>query len=192
MNNDHFVSALRQGDPTAFKELVEQYQHHVYNTGLGILQNEEDAEDVAQDVFIQVFQSIAQFKGDSKLSTWIYRITISKSLEFIRRKRSKKRFGFVSGLLGNEYLLDQAGKKEFYHPGVAMENRELSAILFRAINQLPENQRIAFILHKIEQISYQEVAEVMQVSLSSVESLMFRARQNLQKSLGVVYKNYEG
>jgi len=157
-----------------------------------MLQNEEDAEDVAQEVFIQVFQSISQFKGDSKLSTWIYRITVSKSLEFIRKKRTKKRFGFVSGLFGNEYLLDQSGKKEFYHPGVAMENRELSAILFKSINGLPENQRIAFILHKLEQISYQEVAEVMQVSLSSVESLIFRARQNLQKELGEVYKNYEG
>ena len=73
-----------------------------------------------------------------------------------------------------------------------MENKELSAILFRAIDTLPDNQRIAFVLHKIEQISYQEVAEVMQVSLSSVESLMFRARQNLQKQLGEVYKNYEG
>ena len=85
------INLLKQGDREAFKTVVETWQDMVFNTGLGILQNEEDAEDIAQEVFIQVFESIHTFKEESKLSTWIYRITVSKSLDNIRKKKAKKR-----------------------------------------------------------------------------------------------------
>ena len=86
---------------------------------MGIVQNTEDAEDIAQEVFIQVFHSINQFKGDCKLSTWLYRITLTKSLDFLRSKKRKKRFGFMKSLFGpesNEPLIEQAS---FVHPGVS-------------------------------------------------------------------------
>ena len=86
MNEWTLIEKLKQGDETAFKEIVDTWQDMVYNTALGIVQNAEDAEDIAQEVFVQVYQSVSSFKGDSKFSTWLYRITITKSLDHQRRK----------------------------------------------------------------------------------------------------------
>jgi RNA polymerase sigma-70 factor (ECF subfamily) len=180
------IARLKAGDGIAFKEFVETRQSLVYNTVLGFLQNAEDAEDVTQDVFIKIFESIGQFKGESALSTWVYRVAVTSALEFIRRKKRKKRFGFLSPILGddNELTLDLP---DFNHPGVALDNREKANMLFNAIKQLPENQQIAFVLNKVEGLSYQEVSAVMKTSLSAVESLLHRAKTNLKENLKNFY-----
>lgn len=159
----------------------------VYNTALGIVQNAEDAEDIAQEVFVQVYQSIGSFKGDSKFSTWLYRIAITKSLDLERHKKRKKRFAFVKSLFGDESQV-LIHPPDFNHPGVLMDKKEDAARLLDAINGLPGNQRIAFMLHKMEGLSYQEVSDVMKTTISSVESLMHRARTNLKKTLSNQYR----
>ena len=186
MNELELIQQLRAGDELAFKSLVENYQDLVYNTAMGVVQNSEDAEDVAQEVFIQVFRSIDQFKGDARLSTWIYRITTTKALDHIRSRKRKKRFAFITSLFGaNDELIHEP--VDFQHPGVALDRKEQAALLFRMIEQLPDNQKVAFTLHKTEELSYQEIADVMQLSVSAVESLLFRARQNLRKLLEKYY-----
>ncbi|WEK35685.1 MAG: RNA polymerase sigma factor [Candidatus Pseudobacter hemicellulosilyticus] len=182
MTEQELIQQLRQGDDQAFRTLVESCQDLVYNTALGIVQNPADAEDVAQEVFIQVYRSIDQFKGDARLSTWIYRITTTKALDHIRSKKRKKRFAFITSLFGpgNEVLYDPV---DFNHPGVSLDQKEQAAALFKMIARLPENQKSAFILHKTEELSYQEIADVMGLTVSAVESLLFRARQNLKKML---------
>ena len=182
MTEQDLIKGLRQGEEAAFKYLVETYRDRVFNTALGIVQNAEDAEDVSQEVFIQVYRSIASFKGESKLSTWLYRIATTRALDLLRSRKSKKRFGMLQRLFGddNEPALELP---DFNHPGVALDRKENAAKLFKAIGRLPENQKIAFTLHKLEDLSYQEVSEVMQTSLPAVESLMHRARQNLKKML---------
>lgn len=182
------VERLKQGDESAFKAIVETWQGMVFNTALGIVQNAEDAEDIAQEVFVQVYQSVNSFKGDSKFSTWLYRITITKSLDHERKKKRKKRFAFVRSIFGddNEVLVNPP---DFHHPGVTLDNKENSAVLFKAISELPENQRVAFTLNKVEGLSYQEVADVMKSTVSSVESLMHRAKNNLRKKLEDYYNS---
>jgi len=182
------IEKLKHGDETAFKQIVADWQNMVYNTAVGILQNAEDAEDVAQEVFVQVYESVKTFKAESKFSTWLYRITVSKALDHLRRKKRKKRFAYVQSLFGadNQTIIE---KPDFNHPGVALDNKERAAVLFKAINQLPENQKIAFTLHKLEGLSYQEISEVMKTSVSSVESLMHRAKNNLKKWLTSHYEN---
>jgi RNA polymerase sigma-70 factor (ECF subfamily) len=187
LNELDLIQQLREGDEQAFKSLVTNYQDLVFNTALGIVQNSEDAEDVAQEVFIQVFRSIDQFKGDARLSTWIYRITTTKALDHIRSRKRKKRFAFITSLFGaNDELVHEP--VDFQHPGVALDRKEQAALLFQMIAQLPENQKVAFTLHKTEELSYQEIADVMQLSVSAVESLLFRARQNLRKLLEKYYQ----
>jgi RNA polymerase sigma factor (sigma-70 family) len=182
------IEQLKLKDEKAFKTIVDTWQDMVYNTVLGIVQNAEDAEDVSQEVFIQVYESIQNFKGDSKFSTWIYRIAITKSLDLLRRKKRKKRFAFIQSLFGkNDELLNDP--PDFFHPGVAAENKENAAVLFKAIAELPENQQTAFVLSKIEGLSYQEVSEVMQMTEASVDSLLHRAKTNLRKTLGDYYQN---
>ncbi len=182
MNDIILIQRIKEGDEGAFKYLVETYQHIVYNTALNFVQNETDAEDIAQEVFIQIHKSINQFKGDSKLSTWIYRITTTKALDHLRNKKRKKRFAQLTALFGdqNELMHDAI---DFNHPAVAIDKKERAAYVFKIVKQLPENQKTAFILHHIEELPYQEIAVIMSTSVSAIESLLFRARQNLRKSL---------
>jgi RNA polymerase sigma-70 factor (ECF subfamily) len=182
LNEFELIQKLKDGDEQAFKSLVETYQDMVFNTAIGIVQNAEDAEDIAQEVFIRIFRSIHTFKGESKLSTWIYRITTSCALDLVRSRKSKKRFAFLQRLFGdgNEPIYEVP---DFYHPGVAMDQKENAAKLFKAIEQLPDNQKVAFTLHKLEDLSYQEISDIMKTSVSAVESLMHRAKQNLRKIL---------
>jgi RNA polymerase sigma factor (sigma-70 family) len=182
LNEFELIQGLRNADERAFRFLVDTYQDRVYNTAIGIVQNAEDAEDVAQEVFIQVYRSIHSFKGESKLSTWLYRIATTRSLDVLRSRKSKKRFGFIQRLFGDgtEPLYEIP---DFNHPGVSLDRKENAGKLFKAISQLPENQKIAFTLHKLEDLSYQEVSEVMQTTVAAVESLMHRAKLNLRKTL---------
>ncbi|MGB5819908.1 MAG: RNA polymerase sigma factor [Saonia sp.] len=189
MEEKKFIEALREGTNEAYGRLLDEYQQKVFSTCISFVPNKEDAEDIAQDVFVEVFNSISKFKGNSKLSTWIYRISINKSLEFIRKKNTRKRFGFRQSLLGNDIPIDRSSYfTEFNHPGIQLENKEKSEILFAAINRLPEAQRIVYTLNKIDDLSHQEVSEITKKSISSVESLMFRAKKNLQKLLHDYYK----
>lgn len=181
------IVQLQQGNESAFKKLVEEWQDMVYNTALGIVQQPDDADDITQEVFIQVFQSVSSFKGDSKFSTWLYRITISKTLDHEKRKKRKKRFGFVQSLFGQDGA-EQLHPVEFNHPGVQLEKKEKAGELFNALKKIPDKQRIAFTLHKLEGQSYQEVAEIMNTTLYAVESLMSRAKINLKKELSKVYQ----
>jgi RNA polymerase sigma-70 factor (ECF subfamily) len=182
LTEPELLFGLRHGEEPAFKELVDQFQDKVFNTALGLLQHHTEAEDIAQEVFIQVFRSIQQFKGDSLLSTWIYRITVSKSLDHLRSKKRKKRFGFMSSLFGDDNKpAHEPG--DFNHPGVLQENKEDAALLFKMIDKLPENQRTAFILNKVEELSYREIAAILNTTEGAVDSLLQRAKTNLRKKL---------
>ena len=185
------IEALKNGDQQAYKSLVDLFSRKVYNLCLSLLHNQEDAEDATQEVFSSVFSSINKFKGDSKVSTWIYRISVNKCKEIIRKKSRKKRFGFLVPLENIETHSPNHTQANFIHPGIELENQERAAILFGAINSLPENQKIAFSMHKLGGIPYDEIATAMGVSLSSVESLIFRANQNLRTKLAVYYSKNE-
>ncbi len=192
MKEQDFIEQLKQGKQSAFSLLLDQYQQKVFSTCISFVPNKEDAEDVAQEVFLEVFKSIHKFKGDSKLSTWIYRIATNKCLEFIRKKNTKKRFAFMQSILGNEIPIDKTSYfTEFNHPGILLENKEKSKIIFRAINTLPESQKVVFTLAKIDGKSYQEIVEITGKSLSSVESIMFRAKKSLKEKLNDFYKNID-
>lgn len=190
MTETEFIEELKSKSRASYSKLLDDFQQKVFGTCLSFVPNREDAEDIAQDVFVEVFNSISKFKGQSKLSTWIYKITTNKCLEFIRKRNTKKRFAFLQSLTGEGFEIDRTNYfTEMNHPGIILENKEKSETLFHAINGLPEAQRLVFTLHKVDGKSYQEVSEITEKSLSSVESLMFRAKKNLQKSLEHFYKN---
>lgn len=188
LTEEVLIQKLSERNEIAFRQLVNEQKNRVYNVALGIVQNQEEAEDIAQEVFIQVFESIDQFKGQSKLTTWIYRITVTHALEWLRRRKRKKRFGYMIRLFQSDANEPGVDVPDFVHPGVQLENQEKARLLFRTIDALPENQKVAFTLHKIEDLSYEEIAGVMGVSLGAVESLIHRARVNLQKKLKALRK----
>ena len=190
MTEEDFVQKLILGDSLAYSKLLDDYQQKVFATCISFIPNKQDAEDVAQEVFLEVFKSIKKFKRNSKLSTWIYKITTNKCLEFIRKKNTKKRFAFLQFSIGNETPVDKTQYfTEINHPGIILENKEATERIFRIINELPESQRVVFTLAKIDGKSYQEIVEITGKSLSSVESVMFRAKKSLKEKLKVYYTN---
>lgn len=182
MTEQELISKLQQRDENAFKHLVTRYQDNVFNTALGLLQHYADAEDISQEVFIQVYRSVHQFKGNAALSTWLYRITVTKCLDHIRTKKTKKRFAFITSLFNhdNKPVYEPA---DFHHPGVVLDKKEEAAVLFRLVATLPEKQKTAFILNKIEGLGYTEIAAIMNTTEPAVDSLLQRAKQNLRKQI---------
>jgi RNA polymerase sigma-70 factor (ECF subfamily) len=178
-----FITALKKGDQAAFRQLVEEYQQKVQNTAIGLVQDEGLAEDIAQEVFVTIYKSILSFNEQSSLSTWVYRITVNKCLDHIRSKGRQKRQGFLSQLFhkGTGEVVHE--QPDFVHPGVVLERREQSKYLFKAIDSLAENQKTAFVLTHIEDLPQKEVAEIMNISVKAVESLLQRAKANLRKTL---------
>jgi RNA polymerase sigma-70 factor, ECF subfamily len=179
---DNFVNDLKSGNEEAFKELVNLFQDRVINICFRFLNSREDAEDVAQEVFVEVYQSIHRFRGEAKLSTWIHRIAVSKSLDTIRKMKRKKRMAQLKSLFGLEAHEEPAASLTS-NPDEALEQQERVMILQSCINELVENQKIAITLNKYEGFSYKEIAEIMGTSLSSVESLIHRGMKNLKEKL---------
>ncbi len=171
-----------------FFNLYQQYNVLVYNVALNYLQNVEDAEEITQDIFVKLYNSLDKFKEQSTIKTWIYRITINKCLDFIKHKNSQKRFFVFGKKSQNEFEIQKISTYE--HPGILLENQENAAILFKVINELNENQKTAFILSKIDGLSNPEIAAIMQVSISSVESLIFRAKTSLKEKLSNKFEAY--
>lgn len=187
MNEQELIQKLRERDENAFYFLVEKYRNKVFNTAINILQDASDAEDSAQEVFIQVYESVNSFKQQSSLSTWIYTITVRKALDKLRRRKTRQR---LHNLLPWWMPQEKESLKEnnFHHPGISIENKQKAGVLFKAIAALPEKQRVAFTLIKVEGVAYKEVCEIMQQNIKAVESLVSRAKQNLQKQLEKFYK----
>lgn len=186
MNEPEIIHLLKQGNEPAFRWLVENYRNRIFNSVLTILQDKAEAEDATQETFIQVFESIHTFKEAASLTTWIYRIAIRKALEKIRRKKTRQRLHKVLPWWMPEEK--KSSEAFFQHPGVAAENKEKAAVLFKAIASLPAKQQLAFTLIKVEGMTYEEACTVMQQSVKGMESLVSRAKVNLQKKLENYYK----
>lgn len=177
------IQKLKTGNKAEFARFINTYKNRVFSTCISFIPNRQDAEDLSQEVFIEVYSSITSFKENAQLSTWLYRIAVNKSLEELRRRKQLKRAAFFKGLLGIESEVFEISGDRLDHPGFIAEHKEKADALYQAIEGLPENQRIAFTLTQIEGRSYDESAEIMGSTKSSIESLIFRARNNLRKKL---------
>lgn len=177
MKDKKLIDALKRNDEAAFRKFVDTHRASVLRICTGFLHNSNDAQDVAQEVFIEVFRSAGRFRGDAKLSTWLYRIAINKSLNFIRSRKKHSILQRLESVTNNEStdIEDKTEDDSGYEEKVVM--------LQKALNELNRNQQIAFILHKYDNVSYKDISGIMGISLSSVESLIHRAKTNLQKKL---------
>lgn len=188
MAAEDLVIAICNGDSLAFKQFYELFKDRVYNTCLSHLQNEAEAEEATQDVFLEVHRNACSFRQMATASTWVYRIAVNKCIDRIRFNKRQKRFGFVSSIFNKDTGALQHNPGDFNHPGIVSENKDRAAQLFKAISQLPENQQSAFILKQVEGLSQREVAYILDMSEKAVESLLQRAKTNLRKLLGELYK----
>lgn len=161
------------------------------NTCLGFVSNLQDAEDICQEVFVDVFRSMDTFEEASSLSTWIYRIATNKCLSFIRYRKRQKRAAFFKSLIGLDQAESLQVPDDSFHPGLSLENQERGKILFEKIRELPEKQQTAFVLNRVEGLEITEVASIMNSNRNAVDALLNRASRNLRKKLEAYYTNEE-
>jgi RNA polymerase sigma-70 factor (ECF subfamily) len=184
MTDSELIKSLSTHDGNAFRYLVENYEKMVFKACYHILNNYQDAEDVAQEVFVEAYLSISAFRGESKISTWLFRIAVNKSKNLLRKNKWQLLIQRIEKMLpGDKTERFDMEDVSAHESMLSIEKKEDQKILWKAIESLPENQRIAFTLNKYNDLSYQEIAEAMQTSLPAIESLIHRAKINLQKKL---------
>ncbi len=169
------------GDHAAFRQLIERHQNAVTGTVVKMLGNSNDAEDISQQVFLRIWRNARRYRPDAKFTTYLF--TITRNLVFNEtRRRSRKRE--VSADEREENSHHQIEDRPDRRPDAELLQAELAEAVDAAIASLPETQRMAVVLRRYEQLSYEEIAEVLQLSVSAVKSLLFRARSSLREALG--------
>lgn len=169
------MDRVRAGEPRAFEVLVRTYQHRVFGVAARMLGNTAEAEEVAQEVFLRVHRAIGEFRGEAKLSTWLYTITSRLCLGRLGgRERRVARDG--------EEVLTRLASGEA-DPAAALERSELEVALHRAIGELPEDRRVVVILRDLEGLAYEEIAAALELPVGTVRSRLHRARMDLKDKL---------
>ena len=190
MTEAEILSGLKVGDQKVYKVFVDQNKQRIMNLCMGYLGDYEAAQDLSQEIFIEVFKSVSNFRGDSKLTTWLYRIATNKSLNYIRSRKKFRLFSSINKLnpFGNGQELEIADEKS---TGVFdnFTNIDDAKMIHSALEKLSENQRTAFILNKYDDFSYKEISEIMEISLANTESLIHRAKKNMKSQLLEYYQN---
>ncbi len=180
---------LKNFSEDGFKKIVNDTQKKVRNICYRFLNNRDETDDVAQEVYIEVFQSLKDFNNPEALESWIYRIAVSKSIDHIRYNQRKKRFGSVTAILkisNEETGIDIPAQG---NPQSILEDSQRDKILYKTINLLPENQKIALILNKIEGFTNNDIAKIMGTSINSVDSFIFKGKKKLKKLLTKYYSD---
>ena len=168
------VESVQRGELPAFQELVEKYKQKVYYMALDMTGNHHDAEDLSQEVFIKVYTSIKDFRGDSKLSSWMYRIAMNTCIDKTRRKRLKL-VEFDDRVAEKPEIKDD--------PQKTMESLAMQKQIDQALKKLPPRQRMIFVMRHYNELLLKEIAEALQISEGTVKAQLFRAIQKLQKEL---------
>lgn len=176
--DEHLIGLAANGDGQAFERIVNKYQQAVFNTIFRYTGSRDDVQDLAQEIFIKVWRNAAKFKGKSKFSTWLYRIVVNHCINYRRRRRQ--------GHISLDELAEKGRTPESLQVRDDWEERNRAKNVRKAVDELPDRQRMALVLSHFEGRSYKEIAEIMKISVSSVESLIFRARSNLKQKLAKV------
>lgn len=171
------------GERLLFRDVYDTHIFMVYNLCLSYVQKVVDAEELSQNVFVKVHKKLPEFKAQSSLKTWIYRITINECLDFIKAQKRQKRIAFISSIFNDKGEERSALLPDMNHPGIQLENKEAVERIYHHMNSLSDRQKTALILKVIEGFSQKEIAETMELSEKAVESLLVRARQKLKKKL---------
>jgi len=171
-SDQHLTQRLKKGDKQALRSLIELYKHMVYTLALRIVHNEEDAEEVSQDTFIKAYQSIEGFKGDSKLSTWLYRIAYHRSLDYVKKNKRKPQ---TTTLEWEEVSNIQMAEKVWDH----MEAMEKRQVIRSAMGKLPGEDGVILSLFYFESLSLKEISGVLNISVNSVKVKLHRSRKRL-------------
>jgi len=182
------VERAKAGDSAAFETLMRQYERQIFRTALHITQNREDAEDITQDVFFKAFQKLDQFQGNSKFSTWLVRIAVNESLMRLRKRKTSKTVSMDQDVETDEGSIPRDFAEWRPNPEQNYSQSELAEILRKTIAGLPPGFRTVFTLRDIENLSTEETAEALNLSVPAVKSRLLRARLQLRERLSRYFR----
>jgi len=177
------VRRAQQGDLEAYDELIKRYQERIYATVYHMTSNHEDANDLAQDAFIKAFQALKSFKGGSSFYTWIYRIAVNKTINFLKQRKNRVHMSLNDLDFNTENNPDLVALISDRTPRREAGLKELQEKLNAAMLKLSEPHRLVVVLHDVQGLSHEEVAQAMDCNIGTVRSRLFYARQQLQSLL---------
>ena len=182
------VDDILTGSPTAFRELFDRYHQRAFAVALGVVKNRQDALDIVQEAFIKVHKHIHNFQGSSSFYTWLYRIVMNLSIDQVRRTKKRRDLDYDDSVgrdpqQGGDVGALQPGMLDA-NPGKTVMRKELTTAIERALQTLPEYHRAVILLRELEGLSYDEIADVLDVPKGTVMSRLFHARKKLQSALG--------
>ena len=183
-SEEELINAILKGNLKAYEALISQYEKKIYALCLQLLKDPEEAYDAAQEVCIKIWKQLGTFKGQAKLSTWIYRMATNQCLDILRKnKRKGQEFSlFLDEETGEEEeLTDQTAI--WHDVSSHIEQKELGEVLKQGIGELKEDYQAVIVLRDIEQFSYEEIASILEISLGTVKSRLSRARAALRRIL---------
>jgi RNA polymerase sigma-70 factor (ECF subfamily) len=182
-DESRMIASILAGDAQLFHELIRPYERRVYAMALSFLRNEADAEDVAQEAFLKAFRSLASFRGDAKFGTWLVSITLNEARSRIRRRDAVKMESLDEPQDDQEHSSPALLRDGKEIPSEALERKEVRSLLQKAITALPQIYREVFQLRDIEELTVNEAAQALGITVSSVKVRLHRARMMLQKNL---------
>ncbi|MEQ1568480.1 MAG: sigma-70 family RNA polymerase sigma factor [Myxococcota bacterium] len=177
------LKAVIAGDGTAYRGLVEKYQGRVYAMAYGMVRNREDARDITQEAFVKAYRNLDSFRLESSFYTWLYRIAMNLSIDFVRKRKRRETSGFDETIATRE---DDGSIADVHHedgPSRQLERKQLFGRIMGAMEKLPDDQREVILLRELEGLQYKEIADVMGIPEGTVMSRLFYARKKLQKLL---------
>jgi RNA polymerase sigma-70 factor (ECF subfamily) len=177
------VKHARQGDLEAYDELVKRYQERIYATIYHMTSNHEDANDLAQEAFIKAYQALKSFKGGSSFYTWVYRIAVNKTINFLKQRKNKAQMSLDDLDFNVEHNPDLVALISDKTPRREVNLAELQEKLNIAMQKLSEPHRLVVTLHDVQGLSHEEIAKIMECNIGTVRSRLFYARQQLQAYL---------
>jgi RNA polymerase sigma-70 factor (ECF subfamily) len=180
VNEDELVRSARRGDLKAYDELVKRYQERIYATLYHMTSNHEDANDLAQESFIKAFQALKSFKGGSSFYTWLYRIAVNKTINFLKQRKNRTHMSLDNLDFNAEHDPDLMALISEQTPRRAAGLTELQEKLNEALMKLSESHRLVVVMHDVQGLSHEEIAEAVDCNVGTVRSRLFYARQQLQ------------
>lgn len=185
------IKKITEGDRNQYRILVERYQQMIFRTCMGFLHNRDDADDLVQDIFIQAYQALPEFRQQSSFSTWLYRIAVNASLNKVRKNSKNILIRYLDRFSGSEARDNPVSTfSDNENPEDILIHNEYRAWVQKALDSLPPNQRAAIVLSKYDDLPQKEIAEIMNTTEGAVEALIQRAKANLRESLATgVTKN---
>ena len=177
------IRKAKQGDMQAFEELILKHEKIVYNVALRMMNHSEDARDISQEVFLKAYRSLANFDERSQFSTWLYRITHNTCIDEMRKRKGKQSYSLEAELENEEGSMQRQIAYEGDTPEESLLREEQKSEILRALDTLSEEHKAAIILRDVKGLSYEEIAEILELSLGTVKSRISRARNHLKTEI---------